>query len=195
MPACVALSRWNVITSHIVTHGLERSVVVWDAYACMRPVWSAKRPGGAGRGWRYAHTIPPPPPSKRPIGRGSRPPKDSGHFRVKIYSKPEVPVMRQLAAKKPSVFHTELLLLWSMQVLQIGMPRVPRAWNAPLIAPFRLFGATTGGEKTDHQCPRRWFSSSGSPSFGLLWPIKEAATCGKVSQLSLHSVEKTNDMS
>jgi len=96
--------------------------------------------------------------------------------------------MRQLAVKKPSVFHTELRLLWSMQVLKIDMPHVPRQWSAPLIAPFCLFGVTHGGAKTDHQWPRRWFSSPGSPSFGLLWPIKEAATCGKVSQLSLHSV-------
>jgi len=34
--------------------------------------------------------------------------KGNGHFRVKIYSKPEVSVIRQHAAKKRSVFHTEL---------------------------------------------------------------------------------------
>ena len=91
--------------------------------------------------------------------------KGSGHFRVKIYSKPEVPVMRQHAAEKQSVFHSELRLLWSTKVLKIDMPRVPRQWSAPLIAPFYLFGANRR-QKMDHRCPRLWFSSPGSPSLG-----------------------------
>ena len=31
--------------------GSGRSALAWDAHACMRPVWSGKPPGGAGRGW------------------------------------------------------------------------------------------------------------------------------------------------
>jgi hypothetical protein len=56
--------------------------------------------------------------------------KGSGHFRVKIYSKPEVPVMELYAAKKPSVFHTELQTLWSMKAFPIDRLRFPRQWTA-----------------------------------------------------------------
>src|SRR5262249_39634078 len=45
--------------------------------------------------------------------------KGSGHFRVKIYSKLEVPVIRQYAAKKQSVFHTALCSLWSIESLKV----------------------------------------------------------------------------
>jgi hypothetical protein len=37
--------------------------------------------------------------------------------------------MRQHTAKKQSVFHTELHVSWSMKVLKIDMPRVPRQWG------------------------------------------------------------------
>src|SRR5262245_30880272 len=53
----------------------------------------------------------------------------SGHFRAKIYSKPEAPVMRQHTAKKQSIFHTELHASWSMKVLKIDMPYVSRQWR------------------------------------------------------------------
>ena len=50
----------------------------------------------------------------------------SGHFRAKIYSKPEASVMRQHTAKKRSAFHTELHALWSIKTFKIDMSRVPR---------------------------------------------------------------------
>ena len=48
------------------------------------------------------------------------------------------------------------------------------------MAPFCSFGVAHGGEKQAHQCPRLWFSSRGSLSFGLGWPMPKPATCGKV---------------
>jgi hypothetical protein len=59
-------------------------------------------------------------------GRGREPGEGSGHFHAKIYSKAEALVMRQHTAKKQSVFHTELHASWSMKVLKIDMPHVPR---------------------------------------------------------------------
>jgi hypothetical protein len=113
-------------------------------------------------------------------------------FRVKIYAKPEAIVLQLHTAKKWSVFHTELHALWSIKALQTDMSRVPRQWRAPLMAPFLPCGAAHGGEETDSQCSRLWFSSTASPSFGLVWPMKEPAACGKVGKISLHSVEKSN---
>ena len=40
------------ITSQNVTCGSERSAIPWDGHASMPRVWSGKRPGGAGTGWR-----------------------------------------------------------------------------------------------------------------------------------------------
>jgi hypothetical protein len=116
----------------------------------------------------------------------------SGHFRVKIYAKPETMVFQLYTAKKWSVFHTELHPLWSIKTLPTDMTRIPRQWRASLMAPFFPFGAAHGGEETDHRCSRLRFSSTASPSLGLVWSIKEPATCGKVSKISLHSVEKSN---
>ena len=108
--------------------------------------------------------------------------KGSGHFRVKIYSKPEVPVIGLYAAKKQSVFHTELHALWSMQALPIDMLRFPRQWRAHLMVPFFSFGAAHGDEKTDHQCPKLWFSSPGSLSYGLLWPMQDQQPVEKLAR-------------
>jgi len=60
------------------------------------------------------------------------------------------------------------------------------------MAPFCSFGVAHGGEKTAYQDLRLWFSSPGSPSFGLVWPMPEPATCEKVSPISSQSVEKPN---
>ena len=55
--------------------------------------------------------------------------KGSGHFRAKIYSKPEASVIRQHTAKKQAIFHTELHASWSMKALKIDMARSPRQWR------------------------------------------------------------------
>ena len=68
------------------------------------------------------------------------PTKGSGHFRAKIYSKTEAPVMRQHTAKKHSVFHTELLASWPIKVLKIDMPHVPRQWRGLSWPPFARSG-------------------------------------------------------
>jgi hypothetical protein len=39
------------------------------------------------------------------------------------------------------------------------------------MAPFFSFGVAHGGEETDHQCSRLWFSSTDAPSFGVVWRI------------------------
>src|SRR5712692_5966573 len=96
----------------------------------------------------------------------------SGHFRVRIYAKPEVSVIRQHAAKKQSVFHTELRSLWSIEVLTSDKVHVPKLGRTPRVSLFFPFGAAHGGEETDYQCSRLWFPSTGSPSFGPVWPIQ-----------------------
>src|SRR4029453_7427259 len=64
----------------------------------------------------------------------------SGHFRAKIYSKPEAPVMRQHTAKKQPVFHIELRVSWSIKVLKIDMPHVSRQWRGLSWPPFARAG-------------------------------------------------------
>src|SRR4029453_5955219 len=94
--------------------------------------------------------------------------KGSGHFRAKIYSKPESSVMRQHTAKKPPVFHTELHAVWSIKVLKIDMPHVSRQWRD---LSWPLFGSCRvahGGKKTAPQCPRTSFSSPRAPSSRLV---------------------------
>jgi hypothetical protein len=66
----------------------------WGVHASLRPVSSGKPPGGAGTGWPCGHTTPPPPPSKRPIGRGSRLPRPWPPGRVPRSSRRSVPVRR-----------------------------------------------------------------------------------------------------
>jgi hypothetical protein len=92
----------------------------------------------------------------------------SGHFRAKIYSKPEASVMRQHTAKKPPVFHTELHASWSIKVLKIDMPHVSRQWRDLSWPPFGSCRVAQGGKKTASQCPRPSFSSPGAPSSRLV---------------------------
>src|SRR5262245_54626422 len=66
--------------------------------------------------------------------------KGSGHFRAKIYSKPEATVMRQHTAKKQSVFHTELHASRSIKVLKIDMTCAPRQWRGRSWLPFACAG-------------------------------------------------------
>src|SRR5262249_38326759 len=114
----------------------------------------------------------------------------SGHFRAKIYSKPETPVMWQHTAKKQSVSHTELHAPWSIKALKIDLPRVPRPWRGLSWLPFTRVGWLMEAKRQPISVPRLCFSSPGSPSFGLIWPTPESATCGKVSPISWQSVEK-----
>jgi hypothetical protein len=86
----------------------------------------------------------------------------SGHFRAKIYSKPEAPVMRQHTAKKQSVFHTELHVSWSIKVLKIDMPRVPRQWSGLSWLPFARVGWLIEAKRQPISTP-----GSGFPPLGL----------------------------
>ena len=118
--------------------------------------------------------------------------KGSGHFRAKIYSKPEASVIRQHTAKKQSVFHTELHASWSIKVIKIDMPRVPRQWRGLSWLPFARAGWRMEAKRQPINTPGSRFPPPGSPSFGLLWSISEPATCGQVSLISSQSVEKQN---
>src|SRR5262249_54599166 len=80
--------------------------------------------------------------------------KGSGHFRAKIYSKPEAPVMRQHTAKKQSIFHTELHASWSMKVLKIDMPYVSRQWRDLSWPPLLLVWAGSWVQKDSLSVPQ-----------------------------------------
>src|SRR4030095_14886028 len=92
-----------------------------------------------------------------PVG----PLEGSGHFRAKIYSQPEVPVMRQHTAKKPSVFHTELHAAWSMKVLKIDMPCVPRQRRGLSWLPFARSGWLMEAKRQPLSAPGRGFPPQG----------------------------------
>jgi hypothetical protein len=92
--------------------------------------------------------------------------KGSGHFRAKIYSKPEALVMRQHTAKKQSVFHTELHASWSMKVLKIDMPRVPRQWRGLSWLPFARSGRLMEAKRQPISAPSCGFSPQGLRRLG-----------------------------
>src|SRR4029450_9873728 len=80
--------------------------------------------------------------------------KGSAHFRAKIYSKPEAPVMRQHPAKKPAVFHTEPRASWSMKVLKIDMPHVSRQWRSLSWPPYLLVWGGSWRQKDSLSVPQ-----------------------------------------
>jgi hypothetical protein len=70
--------------------------------------------------------------------------------------------MRQHTAKKQSVFHTELHVSWSIKVLKIDMPRVPRQWSGLSWLPFARAGWLIEAKRQPISTP-----GSGFPPLGL----------------------------